>query len=892
MITPAAQAPDHELSGAYQDARSVLLGLARTDINAFIEYVLTDEQTGKPVEQARTHLRMQSACDDHDRLILWSHVEAGKTVQIAVARVLFILGAFPGATVAIVSDTHEQAAKIVRLIAKYIENSDRYHEVFPHVRRGEPWTSHHLYLEPLPGRMSPKDPSVQACGLFGNITGSRISHMVWDDILDLENTRTAAFRTKVYEWLMSAECIGRLLEAAPLWCIGNAYHPDDALHRLSREPLWHFMRLPVEDDRGQPTWPERWSAARIARKRLEAGPLEFARQMMCTARDDAEARFKREDLDACCARGRGLSWVHTLADLLASPWPLPAGALAAMPAHDPRGRVSDAHEVLDGIEPSHGGETDPSLAPMVGASELGGPDDGAAVADAAARLSVSRAMAANRALQRAQDSGGVNGNRPKRGKGQAQALDPLRLFPDLAAKAVESQDVTSCNPWAFETSDSVPAWLAERQAKEREAETVVSDTFRGGKVGGPTSSDHAKAALGVLPPSDNAHSRPTFAHIVHTPQATRAVREVPDGHAANPGSMSVLTDTPADPGAQARENARDTLRRLLRGEATALPESALDHFGCGLAGAPPCPSGKACPALAKHGEGGRLSDGHTHGFESRGVGHAFKNMPGARPRSIVTRPHGAPAGVEVSLDSYGWLGQWLGDPGTPHRDENGWPVHPRSVAQLRRMGIETFTGVDLAVQKHSAADYTVLYTIALYPPNEHGHRARRVLEIQRGKWYALDICRRIIDTHDRFGSIVAVENVAAQDYLRQIIMDPSADNNFGRVDAPSWLFGYTTGGNKANPDFGVEHLAAELAREQWIFPVGAAWYPGINLDTTKGVEDVGRIISPELQQNFTEVLYFDPSEHTGDVLMAMWLAKEAARLNSKGLFTEIGVRTF
>ena len=52
------------------------------------------------------------------------------------------------------------------------------------------------------------------------------------------------------------------------------------------------VRYPVLDDAtGAPRWPERWPMARIESKRVEIGPLEFGRQIMCVARDDAESAF-------------------------------------------------------------------------------------------------------------------------------------------------------------------------------------------------------------------------------------------------------------------------------------------------------------------------------------------------------------------------------------------------------------------------------------------------------------------------------------------------------------------------------------------------------------------------------------------------------------------------
>lgn len=255
--------------------------------------------------------------------------------------------------------------------------------------------------------------------------------------------------------------------------------------------------------------------------------------------------------------------------------------------------------------------------------------------------------------------------------------------------------------------------------------------------------------------------------------------------------------------------------------------------------------------------------------------------------SVPMMVRGAPEAVRVALDSGAWVGEHLQDPGTPHRNVEGYPTHPRSRAALDRLGIRVYTGVDLAVQKHSAADFTVLFTIAVYPPHgPHGHCARRVLEIQRGKWYALDICKRVVDAHVRFNSQVILENNQAQDYIRQMIVQGAAGWDVEKDEADparNWLRGYTTGRQKANPDFGVEALAAEFAREQWIFP-------------TTGFDAKGTPqLSTEMEECWNEILYYDPASHTGDILMAMWLAKEGARMDETFEEPEqysIGLRSF
>ena len=59
-------------------------------------------------------------------------------------------------------------------------------------------------------------------------------------------------------------------------------------------------------------------------------------------------------------------------------------------------------------------------------------------------------------------------------------------------------------------------------------------------------------------------------------------------------------------------------------------------------------------------------------------------------------------------------------------------------------------------------------------------------------------------------------------------------------------------------------MAVELRNMQWVVPSGAG----------------GDRVSPEVQAWIREMLYYSPTAHTGDRLMASWLAREALRLHS------------
>lgn len=294
---------DSEANRAELDAiDDQLTELARDDINAFVTSVIKDEKTGIPLVQSSIHEAWHDLADQYDRLLLWSHVEAGKTTQMAIARTLWMLGRDPSLRIGILSNTHPQAEKIVRTIARYIEQSQDLKRVFPKLRASEPWHATALTVQ---RPYLSKDPSIQAFGVHGNVLGSRLDHLIIDDVLDPENTRTPSMRDDLWAWY-NATLPGRLTRTAKVLCIGTAFHPEDLMHKLAGSPGWNAVRYPVVDDKdGTPRWPEQWPLDRIEKRRLELclTPAEFARQMLCIARDDASARFKQAWIDECLRGG-------------------------------------------------------------------------------------------------------------------------------------------------------------------------------------------------------------------------------------------------------------------------------------------------------------------------------------------------------------------------------------------------------------------------------------------------------------------------------------------------------------------------------------------------------------------------------------------------------------
>ncbi len=291
--------------------RLIRITKARENAAAFAAFVLRDEETGKPVTLAPMHRRWHRLLDKQPRLVIWGHPESGKSAQVAVARVLWELGRNPNLRIVVISATEKLAKKLISTVRQYIEKSAELHTVFPDLRAraqkaGQPWSMTALTVE---RSVISKDPSLQAVGIAGNILGSRIDVLIFDDILTRPNTRTEAKLAETFDWLTGTP-LGRLTSGARVWAVTNAWNPHDAMERLVAERGFKGVRFPVLLPDGTPAWPDRFPPKRLRRIRRDLGAVEYARQMLCIARDESEARFKREWIEVGLKRGAGYSLVN------------------------------------------------------------------------------------------------------------------------------------------------------------------------------------------------------------------------------------------------------------------------------------------------------------------------------------------------------------------------------------------------------------------------------------------------------------------------------------------------------------------------------------------------------------------------------------------------------
>lgn len=298
---------------------------ARTCPNAFFEYVMRSEETNKPVKNAEIHLRWNRHRDKHKRVIIIAPVEHGKTAQ-AVSRSLWELGKNPFLRIAIVQCTRTMAMKSLGNMREHIETNERLREVFPDLdknTKGMPWRDSMFFLE---RDTFAKDPSVQACGAYGAINGSRVDLLMVDDLLDYENTRNPDQLKKMIEWF-DAVCQRRVTKKGRIWVIGTPWTRDDLLAVLSARSGFALLQIgAVEnpDDSPKdwiPVWPEEWTLERILDAKENTLADQFAQTILCKISTDQNSRFQKAWFEAALRAGQGLYLVSSQPND-ANGWPM------------------------------------------------------------------------------------------------------------------------------------------------------------------------------------------------------------------------------------------------------------------------------------------------------------------------------------------------------------------------------------------------------------------------------------------------------------------------------------------------------------------------------------------------------------------------------------------
>ena len=191
------------------------------------------------------------------------------------------------------------------LARKMVRNTKRVIERHPATRglkpaRRDQWAAERFTVNRT---LELRDPSMLACGIHANLTGSRADVVICDDVEVPNTCDTALKRADLRARLGEVEyvlCPGglQLYVGTPhtydtIYADGSRAETGDAAPFLDG---FHRLEIPLLGPDGESAWPERFSKRSIGQIRRHTGPNKFASQMMLRPVSIAEGRLDPDRL--------------------------------------------------------------------------------------------------------------------------------------------------------------------------------------------------------------------------------------------------------------------------------------------------------------------------------------------------------------------------------------------------------------------------------------------------------------------------------------------------------------------------------------------------------------------------------------------------------------------
>ena len=214
-------------------------------------------------------------------LLLMAFRNSGKSTMVGLF-CAWLLYNDPDLRILVLAADLDLAKKMVRNVKRIVERHPLMKSAIP--PRLSDWGAERFTIN-RPGEL--RDPSMQAAGIGGNITGSRADVVICDDVEVPKTCDTAHKRGELREKLGE---ISYVLSPGGMQVFIGTPHSYYSIYADEIRPesgedapfLAGFSRfcLPIIDTNGHSAWPERFSLEKIAQIRARTAAGKFASQMM------------------------------------------------------------------------------------------------------------------------------------------------------------------------------------------------------------------------------------------------------------------------------------------------------------------------------------------------------------------------------------------------------------------------------------------------------------------------------------------------------------------------------------------------------------------------------------------------------------------------------------
>lgn len=225
---------------------------------------------------------------------------AGKSTVGTIVECIFQILLDRNRRILLASKTGGNAEGFLAEIKGHFEKNERLREIFGDYVGTEQWGNDAIIVL---GRTKPfKEPTINTVGIGGAVASKHYDIIIADDLVDEENSRTKHQREKMLDWWYKV--LMPTLEPpidpkrykkpgdrfiGGLKVIGTRYHYEDLYgHLITRQSDGTggelvgapTLIIPIEDNDGNPVWPEKFSKEHIEELR-SGGIIRFNSQYMC-----------------------------------------------------------------------------------------------------------------------------------------------------------------------------------------------------------------------------------------------------------------------------------------------------------------------------------------------------------------------------------------------------------------------------------------------------------------------------------------------------------------------------------------------------------------------------------------------------------------------------------
>lgn len=286
-----------------QMGRDDLLDLYERNRNQYIGWVrdmvikhhrvdiLCQEVLGYEVQPHHMRLLKHQYNNRRSLTLIWRG--AGKTTVGTVGWSIFQLILDPNRRILLASKTRDNAKGFLKEIKTHFEANEKLKEIFGNFVGTSTWSDEAIEVR---GRTKAfKEPSINTVGVDGAVASKHYDIINTDDLVDEENSRTKHQRDKMTDWyykvllptLNPPDANDRFIGSENM--IGTRYHYEDHYGRMIKtQPDGtggefagdRTLIIAIEDDEGNPTWPERFPKEVIDTYR-KGGIIRFNSQYKC-----------------------------------------------------------------------------------------------------------------------------------------------------------------------------------------------------------------------------------------------------------------------------------------------------------------------------------------------------------------------------------------------------------------------------------------------------------------------------------------------------------------------------------------------------------------------------------------------------------------------------------